>query len=54
MEAIRQAIVTGVGGVTGEVTSLIGDITPVVVGVVGAVVLCTKGIAVFKTLVGKI
>lgn len=54
MTEISTAIVDGVTGVAGNMTTLLGDLAPIVIGVVGACVLLTKGIGVFKTLVGKV
>ena len=53
MESVSTALVTSFTGVASSLTGIIGDALPVALPVVGAVIVVTTGIRIFKKIVTK-
>lgn len=53
MESVSTALVTSFTGVASSLTGIIGDVLPVALPVVGAVIVVTTGIRIFKKIVTK-
>lgn len=48
-----EAMKTGFTGIAGDLTSALGEIVPIAIGVVGAVMVVTFGISMFKRISGR-
>ena len=52
MEAMGNAVVQALQGVASEITSNIGDIAPIALGIVGALMVINFGIRTFRSIAG--
>lgn len=52
MDAMGTAVVTALTGVASEITKNIGDIAPVALGIVGALMVIQFGIRTFRSIAG--
>ena len=48
-----EALKTGFTGIASDLTSALGEIVPIAIGIVGAVMVVTFGIKMFKRISGK-
>ncbi len=53
MEAVTTALKTGLTSVADGMTGVIGDVLPIGLGIVGAVMVVTFGVKLFRKLTGR-